>query len=216
MGAVFTSMLALMTRNQSPTWWSIGTLVFAAILFGDPPRTDAQAGAGATARQLGDQVRSGREAEAGSDIDWGRAIGVVDAPYERVAAAVQDYANYHRFLPFFTQSRVVSSRSSRALVYMEASVFHGSVTLWANMRMRAREATADSQVIEGRMADGNMGAFRARWEITSLDEGRRSLVVLKVLIDPDLPLPDSVCSNENVSTARRTIHALRRHLGVRR
>jgi len=82
--------------------------------------------------------------------------------------------------------------------------------------MRAREATADSQVIEGRMADGNMGAFRARWEITSLDEGRRSLVVLKVLIDPDLPLPDSVCSNENVSTARRTIHALRRHLGVRR
>jgi hypothetical protein len=68
-------MLGLAPRNESPTWWSIGTLVIAAILFYDLPRIDAQAGAAATARQLENQVRSGREAEAGSDIDWGEPPG---------------------------------------------------------------------------------------------------------------------------------------------
>jgi ribosome-associated toxin RatA of RatAB toxin-antitoxin module len=168
----------------------------------------------ALARSLGNEVRSEREATSDSDIDWGNAVGVVNAPFERVSSAVRNYANYHRFLPFFTQSRIVSARGSRALVYMEASVLHGSVTLWANMRMGTRPSRGDTQIIAGRMADGNMGDFRARWELTPLDEGRRTLVRLKVLIDPDLPLPDSICSSENVSSARRTIIALRRFLGV--
>ena len=127
---------------------------------------------------------------------------------------MSDYRNYRRFLPFFTQSRVVSERGSRALVYMEASVLHGSVTLWANMRMSSRPPQGDTRVVEGRMADGNMGDFRARWELTPLNDGQHTLVRLKVLIDPDLPLPDSICSSENVNTARRTIVSLRRFLGV--
>ncbi len=184
------------------------------ILAGLPLTIEAQREPAAIARDLGDEVRARRVPASGSDVDWGRAIGVVNAPFERVAAAVRDYASYRHFLPFFTQSRVVSSRGSRAIVYMEASVLHGTVTLWANMRMGVRPPQGDTLVIEGRMADGNMAAFRARWEVTPLDDGRRSLVMLKVLIDPDLPLPDSVCSNENVSTAHRTIRALRRFLGV--
>jgi len=189
-------------------------VAFLVVLGGMPFTTVAQETPAAVASRLGNEVRARREPASGSDVDWGRAVGVVNAPIERVAAAVRDYGSYRHFLPFFTQSRVVSRRGSRALVYMEASVFHGTVTLWANMRMGDRPPQGDTLIVEGRMADGNMAAFRARWEITPLDDGRRSLVVLKVLIDPDLPLPDSICSNENVSTAHRTIRALRRFLGV--
>ena len=179
------------------------------------PRTGfAQDDPGAVAARLGNRVQAGRVPASDSDVDWGRAVGVVNAPFERVVSSVRNYVNYRHFLPFFTESRVVSSRGSRALVYMEARVMHGAVTLWANMRMGVRPPQGDTQVIEGRMADGNMAAFRARWEVSPLDEGRRALVVFKVLIDPDLPVPDSVCSNENASTARRSIRALRHFLGV--
>lgn len=179
-----------------------------------PPPGIAQQEPAAIAARLGNDVHSRRVPAADSDVDWGRAIGVVNAPFEQVADSVRNYAEYRHFLPFFTQSRVVSRRGARALVYMEARVMHGAVTLWANMRMGARPPQGDTEIIEGRMADGNMAAFRARWEVSPLDGGRRALVVLKVLIDPDLPLPDSVCSNENVSTARRSLRALRRFLGA--
>ena len=183
-------------------------------LFGGLPVVSAQTGGESMAQRLGTRVEFGRLAAEGSDIDWGRAIAVVDAPYERVASAVREYADYRHFMPFFTASRVVSSRGSSSIVYMEASVLHGTTTLWANMRMRVRDQSAERTIVEGRMADGNMADFRARWEVVPIDNGARSLLRLQVLIDPDLPLPDSVCSNENASTARRTIRALQRRLGV--
>jgi len=167
---------------------------------------------GRTAERLGGRIEAGREVAADSDIDWGRAVAVLDTPYDRVVQAVREYADYRHFLPFFTASRVVSSRGSSAIVYMEASVLHGTTTLWANMRMRVRDQNGEGTVVEGRMADGNMADFRARWEVQPIDDGRRSLLTLRVLIDPDLPLPNSICSNENASTARRTIRALRRRL----
>jgi hypothetical protein len=61
----------------------------------------------------------------GSNIATGQAVIVVDKPIEEVLRIVLDYANYVKFMPNFTKSRVLAQRGSRAMVYMEVSVAKG-------------------------------------------------------------------------------------------
>ncbi len=144
----------------------------------------------------------------GSSVAWGKAVGVVDHPIQDVLAIVQDYQNYSRFLPNTTKSRVLSQRGSRAMVYMEVGVMKGTVTLWGQMRMSKKD-DGETLVIEVDMVQGNMDQFRARWELTPVDE-KSTRVDFRILVDPNMPLPASVFTGENVKAAKKTVRALRR------
>ncbi len=163
------------------------------------------------ATRLGQEV-SAVSVDSSGDVGWGRATAVVDASVDDVMRVVTDYASYHEFLPHFTQSRVLSSRGQNALVYIEASVVQDTTTLWANARIFARANQGETRIIEARMVRGNMEKFAARWEVTPVDGGQRCLVRFDLLVEPDLPLPDSVLTDENVKAARRTVRALRQRV----
>ena len=159
----------------------------------------------------GDEILTGEAQESGSDVAWGTARGVVEAPIDHVQAVVHDYAQYNRFLPHFRTSRVLSQRGTSAMVYFEVGVMRDAHTLWAQMRIRARPNRGDTRIVEATLVEGNVDAFAARWELTPLP-GNRTLVEFRILVDPDLPLPASVFTNENVKAARKTIRALRRRM----
>jgi len=162
----------------------------------------------AVAAQLGDDIRTGQLAVEGRSVEFGTAVGVVEEPYADVLAVLQDYGNYHHFLPHFRTSRVLARRGNDAMVYLEVGVMRDTVTLWGQMRMSQRP-DGEGTVIEARMTQGNMDEFRARWEITPLDGGARALVTFHLLVEPDLPVPSSVLTHENVKAARRAVSALR-------
>ena len=151
---------------------------------------------------------------AGTSVRWGRATGLVDAPSELVLRIVQDYAKYAEFLPNFRASRVLSHRGAQAVVYLEASVLHNTATLWTQMRIRPRAPVINAdgtttQIVEATMISGNVDRMAARWELTSVDQGARTLVSFQFLVEPDLPFPASVMTGQNVAAARRTIGRLR-------
>jgi ribosome-associated toxin RatA of RatAB toxin-antitoxin module len=149
---------------------------------------------------------------SGEGVRSGRATAVIEAPFDRVVAAITDYGSYSEFMPHFRQSRVLSSRGQSALVYMQAAAFHDTVVLWANLRIRPRRSIGTTQVFEGRMVEGNLDQFTARWEISPLEDGQKALVVFELLIDPDLPFPTSIVTDENVRNAQRVLRALRARL----
>jgi ribosome-associated toxin RatA of RatAB toxin-antitoxin module len=154
---------------------------------------------------------------AGSSVKWGRATGLVDARTDLVLRIVQDYGKYSEFLPNFEASRVLSQRGAAAVVYLEASVLHGAATLWAQMRMRPRAPVVNAdgtttQIVEATMISGNVERMAARWELTSVDAGTRTLVSFQFIVEPDLPFPASVMTGQNVAAARRTIGRLRARL----
>jgi hypothetical protein len=91
---------------------------------------------------------------------------------------------------------------------MQASAFRDAVTLWVNLRIRERPSANQTRIIEGVMTDGNVSAFRARWELTPIDD-HKTIVRFQLLIDPDLPFPSAVVTDENVRNARRVIAAVR-------
>lgn len=154
---------------------------------------------------------------SGSSVRWGRATGLVDAPTALVLSVVQDYAKYSEFMPNFRASRVLSQRGGQAIVYLEASVLHDAATLWAQMRMRPRPSVTNAdgtvtQIVEGTMVSGNVERMAARWELTSVDQGTRTLVSFQFLVEPDLPFPASIMTGQNIAGARRAIGRLRARL----
>jgi ribosome-associated toxin RatA of RatAB toxin-antitoxin module len=141
-------------------------------------------------------------------VRWGRAVGIVDAPLSDVLAVVENYAGYQTFMPHFKVSKVLSQRGLNALVYMQASIARNTMNLWAQMKVGPRPNEGETRIIEGKMVDGNMDAMLARWEVTSID-ANRTLVAFQLLMDPKLPLPDSLVSSENEIATKKTIKALR-------
>jgi len=159
------------------------------------------------------EVLTTQIAEAGSNISWGHAVGVIDRPLDAVLPVVVDYAHYAQFMPNFTKSKVLAQRGHRAMVYMEVSVASGAFTLWGQFKLSEHPAEGSTRVIEARLLEGNMDAFRATWRLTPVDGGVRTEVDFKIYVDPDMPLPSSVFSRENEKAAGKTIRALRMRIG---
>ncbi len=156
-----------------------------------------------------DGIEWGPVPAEGVDVSWGRAITVVDGPLDRVLAVVHAYERYHDLMPAFRTARVLSRRGDDALVYMEVGVARNTVTLWGQMRILTRENDDRSRVVEATMMRGNMNHFRARWVLTPVDGGARTRVEFRILVDPDMPLPSSIFTEENVKVARRMLRAVR-------
>ncbi len=163
------------------------------------------------AASLGDRIVSRVVSARQGGVSWGEAEAVLDAPFTLVVDTLRDYERYAEFLPHFRKSRVLSRRGERAMLYLEARILKGAMTLWAQMLVREVRRN-DRWVLAARKVRGNMARFDARWEVFPLDRGRRTLVRFRILVDPDLPLPDSLVSEENRKSARRAIRGVQREV----
>ena len=172
------------------------------ILLSSPAHADAKAD-----RYRG--ITVGSLDAQGTNVDWGHAVGVVDHNVEHIFSVVTDYANYHRFLPNFQASRVLTARGTRAMVYMEVGVMKGTVTLWGQLKMNELPANGETRIVEAKLVQGNMDRFSARWELTPVADGKKTRVDFRILVDPSMPLPASVFSKENRKAAKKTLAALR-------
>jgi ribosome-associated toxin RatA of RatAB toxin-antitoxin module len=145
-------------------------------------------------------------------VEYGRVEGVLDANTDEVLAILHDYSKYAGLFPYFQTTKVLSQRGSDAIVYLEAKVLHGAATLWGQVRMKATPGQNGTEVIDVKMMKGksNVAEFLARWEITPIDGGQRTKVAFQLLVDPDLPVPNSIVSNEMKNSVGKAFRALRK------
>jgi ribosome-associated toxin RatA of RatAB toxin-antitoxin module len=172
----------------------------------------AQAGDAAVPPEVrAGQIKSSRRAQAGSSVERGRALVLIDAPADRVYEVIQNYAAYKDFMPYFETSRVLSQRGGSALVYVQVKVMRGALKIWAELKLKPRQGQGSTRVIEAKMLKGNVEHLEALWEVTPIDE-KRTLVAFEIVVDPDLPMPASFVSDENRKSASKTLKALRERL----
>ncbi|KPK11277.1 MAG: hypothetical protein AMJ62_16370 [Myxococcales bacterium SG8_38] len=176
----------------------LGVLSAALLLASGPVRAAGEA-----------EVRTAQIAEEGSSISWGHAVAIIDEPIDEVLPVVVDYANYVQFMPNFTKSKVLAQRGHRAMVYMEVSVASGTFTLWGQLTFSESAGDGEARLVEARLVDGNMNAFRATWRLVPVDGGARTEVDFRIYVHPDMPLPSAVFSRENERAAGKTVRALR-------
>ena len=74
-------------------------------------------------------IRGSNVPHAERSVQWGRAVGIIDAPLADVLTVVQNYAGYQTFMPHFRVSKVLSQRGTSALVYMQASIAANTMNL---------------------------------------------------------------------------------------
>ncbi len=178
----------------------------------------AQDAASSKASALGSTIAIGTVDHPDSGVAWGRADAVVDAKVEDVLAVLADYSQYAGMFPYFEKSKVLSQRGSDAIVYLEAKVLHGTATLWSQVRMSSKlNTTTNTTVVEARMmkGKGNIGQMLARWEVTPVAGGQRTLVAFQLLVDPDLPVPDMLVTDEMRKGAGQAMRALRKRVSQR-
>ena len=188
---------------------ALGALVFAIALPHDLARAEGQQNVHGAPEIKEAPIQVSSVAFGGTSVKAGRAVGIVDAPLEAVLAIVEDYASYEKFMPHFRASRVLSRRGSSALVYMQASIAADTMTLWAQLKVGPKPNVGATRVIEAKMVQGNMDAMHARWELAPVD-AQHTQVAFQLLLDPKVPLPSSLVSDENEKAAQKTIRALRR------
>ncbi|HEX5661005.1 MAG TPA: SRPBCC family protein [Polyangiales bacterium] len=150
-------------------------------------------------------------------VEYGRVEGVLDASTEEVLAILHDYSKYAGLFPYFQTTKVLSQRGGDAIVYLEAKVLHGAATLWGQVRMKATPGQDGTEVIDVKMMKGkaNVTEFLARWEITPVDGGERTKVAFQLLVDPDLPVPNALVSNEMKNSVGKAFRALRKRTAER-
>ncbi len=204
-----------MPRNASVFRVMACVLALALPIAAQPAVANAGSGASPSAAVLAGGMDSDMQPAPGLSVQWGRAVVMLDTPVDQVTAVVQDYAGYQTFLPNFEASRVLSRRDASALVYVQLSVLNGARTLWAELKLRAHPGEGSTRVVEAKMLKGNVSHFEAIWEVTALD-AQHTLVAFQILVDPSLPLPASLLSEENAKSARKTLRALRNLLAQRK
>ncbi|MGD8862131.1 MAG: SRPBCC family protein [Myxococcales bacterium] len=174
----------------------------------------------ATRSLINETVRAGhidssQHGWPGSKVKMGRAVALVDGSIDEVQAIVSDYASYRGFLPHCKTSKVLSQRGASALMYLEIEVLNGASTLWMELKASAKKSESPTRRIEVKMRKGNVSAFDAVWELTPMGDAQ-TLVTFQLMVDPDLPVPSGLLSDENQKSARRTIRAVRKELARRR
>lgn len=179
-----------------------------ALAEGASSRTDGRAGAVAST-----VVVANVPAKNGG-VEWGRAEGIVTARSEDVLAILHDYPHYAGLFPYFQKSRVLSQRGTDAIVYLEAKILHGATTLWGQVRMSSQKPDEGRHVVEAKLmkGKGNISQLVARWEVVPINDGAHSRVIFQLLVDPDLPVPNSMISREMKNGAGQAFRALRRRV----
>lgn len=185
-----------------------GLVASAAVVSGGPvAAVDREPTSQEIAKSLGHRVKIWSPTDKGRPTYWGKAIGVVDAPPWAVSEILQNYSQYKHLVPWLTKSRLLTRRSEKALVYLEASVLGGTKVFWVQMQATHRHVPGSSAVsgINAHMTKGNVKNLLARWELVPLDDGKRTLVSLGLMLDPGLPFPASLLSREARKTAGRAV-----------
>lgn len=124
---------------------------------------------------------------AGTSIQRIRATIVMEAPVDRVRDVVFDYGRYPEFMSIYEKASVLSTTAAGArVVHMQLG---GLVHLWMRVEISPPARQGNTETYEGRLVQGNVKAFKPRWELESL--GDKTRVTVESFMDPDLPLVPS-------------------------
>ncbi len=140
----------------------------------------------------------------GSSIERVRATLAVDAPADKVRGAVFDFARYPDFMPGYKRATVlrVNPDGSR-LVQFEIEQMGGMVKLWMRVDIAAGRREGQAEVYDGKLTEGNVKAFQARWKIEPMDNGKTKLAI-ESYVDPDIAIAPSGMVNKRAREGVRT------------
>ncbi len=147
-------------------------------------------------------------AVTGSSLARHRATVMVRAAADRVRAVLFDFPNYPAFLPNYKSAKVVATTPSGGTqVHMQIDALGGMIRRWMRVELTAPVVVGSRESFEGKLVEGDVKAFEARWVLERLDDGTR--LTLESFLDANLPFPTAFIDAGSSAGLKESILAIK-------
>lgn len=132
-----------------------------------------------------------------------RAALIVNASCREVWAVVDDGDNASRFQESLVSSRIIEKSDSHALLKQVAKVgFH-------KVEYLVRQNYFPPQLIQFELDKGDLKEMGGFWRFLPLEEGKRTLIVYELSIEPRIPIPGFILRKSISKNLPDTLTAVR-------
>ena len=141
----------------------------------------------------------------------GRATMIVNAPLEKARHIVLDFERYPEFMPGFSGSKVLGRVHGAWDLYQEMSVLHGTIRMWARIKVPKPTVVDGVETYAGEFVEGNVITYEPRWKLRPVD-GTRTEMTVELFLEPKFFMPDSWLNQKNVESATRAVLAMKQRI----
>jgi hypothetical protein len=145
-------------------------------------------------------------------LEWGKAIGVIDATPDEVFRVATDYNKYKDFMPRVRASKQVSGSRDEAMVEITAELPWPAGTTWVFARYRHERLPGEIFRVQFDMLRGNMKQYVGSLYIEPWANGQTA-ITYTLVAQPEGFAPKSAVNRGVRRSVSRFVHALRQHIG---
>lgn len=144
---------------------------------------------------------------------YGHAEGIVAATPETVRAKLVDFAKFKDLAgPKFKSVKVVDKQGESTDVYFQLPIMKGMVTIWYITRFQPSRSASGGDVLEGSFVKGNIKGMHIAFTVRPGSDPTSSVLVCDLLLQPNVPAPQSALDEELRDACGDAINALRKTL----
>jgi hypothetical protein len=143
----------------------------------------------------------------GKSDRYGHAEALIAAPPDAVKAKLADFGHYKDLAgPKFKSVKVVDKQGTNTDVYFQLPIMKGIVTIWYITRFPPPRG----DVIEGTYVKGNIKGMHIAFAVKPGPDEKSSVFVCDLVLQPNVPAPQSALDEELRDACGDAVHSLRR------
>jgi hypothetical protein len=141
---------------------------------------------------------------------YGRAEGLIAAPYDVVRARLLDFAHYQELAgPKFKKVRVVDKTPAGTDLYFQLPIMKGLVTLWYVTRFAsARAGMGGAEIVEGTFVKGNIKDMQIVFTLRPAPE-QKTILTCDLNLAITIPAPQELLDEELRDACGDAVKAVR-------
>lgn len=138
---------------------------------------------------------------------YGHAEGLISSPPDSVRAKLVDFMHYKDLAgPKFKSVKVVDKQGQNTDVYFQLPIMKGMIVIWYITRFPPLRG----DVVEGSYVKGNIKGMHIAFTVHPGTDDKSSILVCDLVLQPNVPAPQSALDEELRDACGDAIHSLRR------
>jgi hypothetical protein len=147
----------------------------------------------------------------GKSDRYGHAEGLISAGVDAVRAKLLDFNRYKDLAgPKFKSVKVVDKQGDNTDVYFQLPIMKGMITIWYVTRFPQSRTTGTGDVLEGTFVKGNIKGMHIAFTLRPGTDNTNSVVVCDLVLQPNVPAPQSALDEELRDACGDAINSLRK------
>lgn len=147
----------------------------------------------------------------GKSDRYGHAEGIINVKPEVVKAKLVDFSKYKDLAgPKFKTVKVVDKQGQDTDVYFQLPIMKGIVVINYVTRFGQMKSLTGTDVIEGTFVKGNIKSMHIAFTVRPGPDDKTTVMVCDLLLQPNVPAPQSALDEELRDACGDAINALKR------